>query len=96
MCYNLERLNVSGEDFELIKDEIEILWNVLDVCFIVMEEFQEVYLCLGDNENKKVVVEEVEGLEKEVNNVIEKVEQVIKDILKKKYVNVSVIKEILL
>ena len=60
------------------------MWNVLDACLTVMEELQEVYSRLGDNENKKAVAEEAEDLEKEVNNVIEKAEQVIKDILKKK------------
>ena len=93
--HNLERLNVSGEDSESIKDEIETLWNVLDACLTVMEELQEVYSRLGDNENK-VVAEEAEGLEKEVNNVIEKAEQVIKDFLKKKHVNASATKETLL
>ena len=43
-----------------------------------------VYLRLGDNENKKAVAEEAENLEKEINNVIEKAKQVIKDILEKK------------
>ena len=61
-----------------------------------MEELQEVYSRLGDNENKKAVAEEAEGLEKEVNNVIEKAEQVIKDILKKKHANASATKETLL
>ena len=70
-------------------NEIETLWNVLDACLTVMEELQEVYSRLGDNENKKAVAEEAEGLEKEVNNVIEKAEQVIKNILKKKHANVS-------
>ena len=95
-CHNLERLNASGEDSESIKDEIETLWNVLDACLTVMEELQEVYSRLGDNENKKAVAEEAEGLEKEVNNVIEKAEQVIKDILKKKHANASATKETLL
>ena len=53
--HNLERLNASGEDSELIKDEIETLWNVLDACLTVMEELQEVYSRLGDNENKRAV-----------------------------------------
>lgn len=39
-----------------------------------------IYLYLGYNKNKNLVVEEVEGLEMEVNNVIKKVEWVIKDI----------------
>ena len=37
-----------------------------------MEELQEACSRLGDNENKKAVAEEAEGLEKEVNSVIEK------------------------
>ena len=57
---------------------------------------QEVYSRLGDNENKKAVAEGAEGLEKEVNNVIEKAEQVIKDILKEKHANASATKETLL
>ena len=32
------------------------------------EKLQLIYLRLGYNENKKAIVEEVEGLEKEVNN----------------------------
>ena len=43
-----------------------------------------------------MVAEEAEGLEKELNNVIEKAEQVIKDILKKKHANASATKETLL
>ena len=82
--HNLERLNASGEDSESIENEIETLWKVLDACLTVMEELQQVYLRLGDNENKKAVAEEAESLEKEVNNVIEKAERVIKDILEKK------------
>ena len=46
------------------------------------EELQGIYLRLGYNEDKKAIVEEAEGLEKEVNNVIEKAELVI--ILEKK------------
>ena len=80
----MKRLNASGEDSKSIENEIETLWKVLDACLTVMEELQGVYLRLGDIENKKAVMEEAEGLEKEVNNVIEKVEQVIKDILEKK------------
>jgi len=79
-CHNLERLNMSGEDSESIENEIETLWKVLDICLTVMEELQQVYLCLGEGGNKKAVTEEAEGLEKEVNNAIEKVELVIKDI----------------
>ena len=45
------------------------------------EELQGIYLGLGYNENKEAVAEEAAGLEKEVNNVIEKAERVIKDIL---------------
>ena len=37
----------------------------------------------GYNENKKAVAEEAEGPEKKLNNVIEKAEWVIKDILEK-------------
>ena len=36
------------------------------------EELQGIYLRLGYYENKKAIVEEAEGLEKEVINVIEK------------------------
>ena len=68
----------------------------MDACLAVMEELQEAYSRLGDNQNKKAVTEEAEGLEKEVNNVIEKTEQVIKDILKKKHANGSATKETLL
>ena len=71
-CHSLERRNASGKDSESIENEIETLWKVLDACLTIMEELQEVYLCLGDNENKRVVTEEAESLEKEVNNVIEK------------------------
>ena len=87
--HNLERLNASGEDSESIENEIETLWKVLDPCLTVMEELQGVYLRLGDNGNKKAVAEEAEGLEKEVNNVIEKAEWVIKDILEKKHANAT-------
>ena len=73
-CHNLQRRNASGKDSESIENEIETLWKVLDACLTVKEELQEVYLRLGDNANKKAVVEEAESLEKEVNNVIEKVE----------------------
>lgn len=38
MCYIFERLNVSCEDFELIENEMKLLWKVLDVCFFFMEE----------------------------------------------------------
>ena len=89
MHHNLERLNASGEDSESIENEIETLWKVLDACLTVMKELQEVYLRLGDNENTKAVAEEAESLEKEVNNVIEKVKRVIKDILKKKHANAT-------
>ena len=81
--HNLERLNASGKDSESIENEIETLWKVLDACLTVMEELQEVYWRLGDNENKKAVADEAESLEKEVNNVFEKAERVIKDILVK-------------
>ena len=47
-----------------------------------MEELQGVYS--RDNENKRAFAEEAEGLEKEINNVIEKAERVVKDILEKK------------
>ncbi|PFX16125.1 hypothetical protein AWC38_SpisGene19627 [Stylophora pistillata] len=71
--HNLERLKASGEDSESIEDGIETLGAVLDSCLAVMEELQGVFfLRLGDNENKKAVVEEADGLEKEVHNVIEK------------------------
>ena len=82
--YTLERLNVSGEDSESIKNEIERLWKALDACLAVMKELQGVCLRLGDNESKKAVAKEAEGLEKEENKVIEKAERVIKDILEKK------------
>ena len=43
----------------------------MEACLItVMDELQRLYLRLGDNENKKEVVETAEGLEKEINNVI--------------------------
>jgi hypothetical protein len=89
MCHNLERLNASGEDSESIENEIKTLWKVLDACLTVMEELQGVYLHLGDNENKKMGAEEAGGLEKEVNNVIQKAERVIKDILEKKHANAT-------
>ena len=72
--HNLERLNASGKDSESTENEIETLWKVLDACLTVKEELQEVYLRLGDNANKKAVVEEAESLEKEVNNVTGKAE----------------------
>ena len=86
--HTLERLNVSGEDSESIENEIDRLWNVLDACLAVVEELQGVCLRLGDNESKKAVAKEAEGLDKAVSNVIEKPERVIKDILdKKKHAN---------
>lgn len=87
--HNLERLNASGEDSGSIEDRIETLWAVMDSCLTVMEELQRVYLRSGDNENKKAVAEEADDLEKEVHSVIEKAEQVIKNILEKKHANAT-------
>lgn len=45
-------------------------------------------LYLGEMENKKVLVVEEEGLESEINNVIEKVGLIVRYILKKGFMNV--------
>ena len=83
--HSLERLTASGEDTESIQAEIESLWKALEECLAVMDGLQGTYLRLGDNENKKSVAEEADGLEKEVNDVIEKAKQVVKNILEKKH-----------
>ena len=83
MHHTLEKLNASGEDSESIENEVETLWKVLDAWPTVVEQMQVVYLRLGDNKNKYADAEEAEDPEKEVNNVIEKAEQIIKDILEK-------------
>ena len=87
--HTLETLNASDEDSESIENKIETLWNVLDACLTVMEELQGVYLRLEDNKSKKVGAEEVESLEKEVNNVIEKAELVVKHILEEEHANAT-------
>ena len=83
MHHTLERPNASGEVSESIENEVVTMWKVLDACPTVVEKMQVVYLRLGDNKNKYAVAEEAEDPEKEVNNVIEKAERVIKDILEK-------------
>ena len=87
--HNVERLSASGEDPELIQNEVDTLWKVLEACLAVMDELQKAYLHLGDNDSKKSVAEEAEGLENETNNAIEKAERVVKDILEKKHVGAS-------
>ena len=66
--HNVERLSASREDPELIQNEVDTLWKVLEACLAVMDELQQVYLHLGDNDSKKSVAEEAEGLENETNN----------------------------
>ena len=63
--HNVERLSASGEDPELIQNEVDTLWKVLEACLAVMDELQKAYLHLGDNDSKKSVAEEAEGLENE-------------------------------
>ena len=83
--HSLERLTASGEDSELIRNEIEALWKTLEACLAIMDELHGAYLHLGDNENNKSVAEEADGLENEINDVIEKEEHVVKNILGKKH-----------
>lgn len=54
-----------------------------------MDELQKTYLHLGNNDNKKSVAEEIEAVENEINNAIEKAERVAKEILEKKHVDTS-------
>lgn len=75
--HNLERLCAS-EDTEKIEDEIANLWAVLEACLALMDELQDAYVRLGDQENKNAITVEAEGLENEINNVIETAEGVIK------------------
>ena len=75
MRHNVERLSASGEDPELIQNEVDTLWKVLEACLGVMDELQKAYLHLGDNDSKTSVAKEAEGLEIETNNAIEKAER---------------------
>lgn len=59
----MERLSASGKDAELIRDEIDTLWKVLEACLAVTDELQKVYMHLGDNDSKKSDAEEAEGLD---------------------------------
>ena len=47
------------------------------------------YLRLGDKDNMKSIAEEAESFGKEINDVIEKAEGVVKDILEKKHANAT-------
>jgi len=81
--HSLERLCASSEDVKLIENEIADLWAVLESCINVMDELQDAYSRSGELENKNSVTVEAEGLESEINNVIEKAEGVIKQLMKK-------------
>lgn len=87
--HKLEKLTASGDDAESIEEEVNNLWKIMEACLAVMDELQKAYLHLGENDSKKSVVEEAEGLENEVGDAIEKAERVVKDILKKKHVEAS-------
>ena len=76
--HNLERLSASGKDSESIQNEIDTLWGVLEACLAVMDELQSMYLRLGDKDNMKSIAEEAESFGKEINDVIEKAEGVVK------------------
>ena len=82
MRHNLERLSASGKDSESIQNEIDTLWGVLEACLAVMDELQSMYLRLGDKDNMKSITEQAESFGKEINDVIEKAEGVVKDILR--------------
>jgi len=81
--HGLERLCASGENVKLIENEIADLWAALESCINVMDELQDAYSRSGELENKNSVTVEAEGLESEINNVIEKTEGVIKQLVKK-------------
>ena len=87
--HNLERLSASGKDSESIQNEIDTLWGVLEACLAVMDEQQSMYLRLGDKDNMKSIAEEAESFGKEINDVIEKAEGVVKDILEKKHADAT-------
>ena len=87
--HNLERLSASGKDSESIQNEIDTLWGVLEACLAVMDELQSMYLRLGDKDNMKSITEEAERFGKEINDVIEKAEGVVKDILEKKHADAT-------
>ena len=81
---NLERLCASSESVEPIENEIANLWAVLESCINIMDELQDVYSRSGEQENKDSVAVEAEGLESEINKVIETAEGFIKELVKKK------------
>ena len=81
--HSLGRLCASGEDAKLIENEIADLWAALESCINVMDELQDAYSLSGELENKNSITVEAEGLESEINNVIEKAEGVIKQLVKK-------------
>ena len=87
--HNLERLSASGKDSESIQNEIDTLWGVLEACLAVMDELQSMYLRLGDKDNMKSIAEEAESFGNEINDVIEKAEGVVKDILEKKHADAT-------
>ena len=82
--HNLERLCASSESVEPIENEIAILWVVLESCINIMDELQDAYSRSGEQENKDSVAVEAEGLESEINKVIETAEGLIKELVKKK------------
>ena len=71
-------------ELELIENEIANLWAVLESCINIMDELQDAYSRSGKQENKDSVAVEAEGLESEINKVIETAEGLIKELVKKK------------
>ena len=54
-----------------------------------MDELQNAYRYLRENENKTSVEEEAEVLEQEVNNAIEMAKRAVKDILREKHADTN-------
>ena len=74
----------SSESVEPTENEIANLWAVLESCINIMDELQDAYSRSGEQENKDSVAVEAEGLESEINKVIETAESLIKELVKKK------------
>ena len=78
--HRLQRLCAEKSDIKTDQINLEIsqLWDSLEECLLVMDDLTTVFMKIKEEHGKLVSIKEAEDFEKEVHNVIEAAESVIK------------------
>ena len=66
---------------QLVKKQVENLWDLLEKNMDIMDELSGMYAKIGEHENNQACSKEAEAVETEVLQAIEKAECVIKDVM---------------